>query len=111
MLRSATTEVRAQFRQVLADPIPSTRATFVSCGGPIVEAFPNAFLAVLLSEEEFLSSPKLKRGRRFDWLYDRAVGSQRVKSTLSQAVHLPHEVWRQLSGQPITNFGLPWFAC
>ena len=86
-------EVRAQFCQVLADPIPSTRATFNSCGGPIVEAFPNAFLAVLLPDEELISSEKLKQGRRFDWLYERAIGSERVKSTLSQAVDLPHGVW------------------
>jgi len=101
-LRCATAEVCAQFREVLADPIPSTRsihATFVTYGGPIVEAFPNAFLAVLLADEEFLASPKLRRGQRFDWLYDRAVGSKRMKSTLSQALHLPHEVWQQLSGQ------------
>ncbi len=60
------------------------------------KAFPNAFLAVLLPDEEFLSSPRLRRGRRFDWLYERVVGSERVKSTLSQAVHLRDEVWHQL---------------
>lgn len=101
-LRRATAETFAQFRQILADSTPSTRsarAPFVSCGGQIVEAFPNAFLAVLLPDEEFLSSPKLIRGQRFDWLYERVVGSERVKSTLSQAMHLPDEVWNQLSGQ------------
>jgi hypothetical protein len=34
--------------------------------GPIVEAFPNAFLAVLTPETELLSAPRLKHGRRFD---------------------------------------------
>jgi hypothetical protein len=35
-------------------------------GGSIVEAFPNAFLGVLIPEIDLLSAPKLKRGRRFD---------------------------------------------
>jgi hypothetical protein len=43
---------------------------------PIVEAFPNAFLAVMLPNECF-SEPLLPRKRRrFDWLYDRAVAKR-----------------------------------
>ncbi len=97
--RRATGEACAQFCQFLAGSTPSTRTAFANCRGLIVEAFPNAFLAVLLPDEEFQSAPKLKRGQRFDWLYERTVGSERVKSTLSQAVHLPDEIWRQLSSQ------------
>jgi hypothetical protein len=37
--------------------------------GPILEAFPNAFLGGLMPEVELLAASKLKRGRRFDWLY------------------------------------------
>jgi hypothetical protein len=96
-LRRATGEACAQFGQILADSTPYTRTTFANCRGPIVEAFPNAFLAVLLPDEVFQSAQKLKRGRRFDWLHEHAVGSGRVKSTLSPAVHLPDEVWHQLS--------------
>jgi len=99
MLRRATAETYAQFRQVATDSTRSTRMTVVSYGGLIVEAFPNAFLAVLLPDEEFLSSPKLRRGQRFDWLYERVFSSDRVKSALLQAVHLPDGVWRQLSSQ------------
>jgi hypothetical protein len=33
-----------------------------------VEAFPNAFLGVLMPEVELLGAPKFQRGRRFDWL-------------------------------------------
>ncbi len=101
-LRRATAEACAQFRQVLADPsasTPVTRETFGTSIDPFVEAFPNAFLAVLLPDEVFVSSPKLRRGKRFDWLYDRAVERECVTATLSQAVHLPDEVWRQLSCQ------------
>jgi|SRR5580704_9595425 hypothetical protein len=97
--RRAANEACAQFGQFLAGSTPSTHPTLANCCGPIVEAFPNAFLAVLLPDEEFQSAPKLKRGQRFDWLYERAVGSEKVRSTLSQAVHLPKEVWHQLSSQ------------
>lgn len=36
----------------------------------IVEAFPNAFLGVCVPETAYLQMPVLKRGRKFDWLYD-----------------------------------------
>lgn len=42
-----------------------------ACG--IVEAFPNAFLGVALPDEVYTSVPKLKRGRKFDWLYDQWI--------------------------------------
>jgi hypothetical protein len=47
--------------------------------GPIVEAFPNAFLGVLTPEVDMLSELKLKRGRRFDWLYERMVTSGKIR--------------------------------
>jgi hypothetical protein len=98
-LRRAAAEGCAQFSQVLADSTTSTGKAFVSRYAPIVEAFPNAFLAVLLPEEEFRSAPKLRRGRRFDWLYERAVGTGRLRSTLSKELGLPDEVWSELSTQ------------
>jgi hypothetical protein len=36
----------------------------------VVEAFPNAFLGVCIAETTYRAMPKLKRGRKFDWLYD-----------------------------------------
>jgi len=36
----------------------------------VVEAFPNAFLGVVLPEDAFANPPKLRRGGKFDWLYD-----------------------------------------
>lgn len=38
--------------------------------GAIVEAFPNAFLAVGLDDKVFTRMPPLARGQKFDWLYD-----------------------------------------
>ena len=39
-------------------------------GKNIVEAFPNAFLGVLLADSYFQKVGRLKRGKKFDWLYD-----------------------------------------
>ena len=41
--------------------------------GSIVEAFPNAFLGVCLEERCYGEMPGLRRGRKFDWLYDQWV--------------------------------------
>jgi hypothetical protein len=35
-----------------------------------VEAFPNAFLGVCVSADVYEEMPRLRRGRKFDWLYD-----------------------------------------
>lgn len=98
-LRCAAAEACAQFSNVLADSTTTARAAVVSCRGPVFEAFPNAFLAVLLPENEFRSAPRLKRGQRFDWLYERAVETGRLSSTLSKELDLPSEVWRKLSAE------------
>jgi len=42
-------------------------------GRNIVEAFPNAFLAVLLPDEAFQDAPRLGRGEKFDWLYTKLL--------------------------------------
>lgn len=42
-------------------------------GVGIVEAFPNAFLGVVLGDETYYNAPKVPRGGKFDWLYDQWV--------------------------------------
>jgi hypothetical protein len=37
----------------------------------LIEAFPNAFLGVMLPDECFQAVPRPRRGKKFDWLYDR----------------------------------------
>lgn len=39
----------------------------------VVEAFPNAFLGVLVSDDAYLSASRQKRGSKFDWLYDQCA--------------------------------------
>ena len=46
--------------------------------GNIVEAFPNAFLGVCLDHPCYGAMPALKRGRKFDWLYEQWVRCQLV---------------------------------
>jgi hypothetical protein len=95
-LRRATADACAQFSNVLADSRRQLEA-LSSCRGPVFEAFPNAFLAVLLPEKEFRSAPRLRRGQRFDWLYDRAVATGTLTSTLPKRLDLPREVWEKLA--------------
>jgi hypothetical protein len=64
-----------------------------------VEAFPNGFLGVLMPEEELLSAPKLRRGQRFDWLYERMVTTGRLESVLSKSLQLDAKVWRRLDSE------------
>lgn len=42
-------------------------------GTRLVEAFPNLFLGVMVKEEDYAAIPKLRRGQKFDWLYERAT--------------------------------------
>jgi hypothetical protein len=71
--------------------------------GPIVEAFPNAFLGVLMPEIELLAAPRFKRGRRFDWLYEGMVTSGRLESVLSNTLDLPHAVWDRLRSETVED--------
>jgi hypothetical protein len=64
-----------------------------------VEAFPNAFLGVLMPEVELVAAPKFKRGRRFDWLYDQMVTTGRLESLLSRNLDLPDKVWNRLRSE------------
>lgn len=41
----------------------------------LVEAFPNAFLGVCLQDSAYGQMPRLRRGQKFDWLYDQWCAS------------------------------------
>ncbi|WP_331372503.1 DUF429 domain-containing protein [Sinorhizobium chiapasense] len=71
-LRKAATETAAQVRHLAAAPMIGRS---IIPGAAIIEAFPNAFLGVLLEDERFVMSRAPKRGK-FDWLYDQAVESR-----------------------------------
>jgi hypothetical protein len=69
-LRKAARDASSQFGRLLAHPASANHDT-ICREGPIVEAFPNAILGVLMPEFELLAAPKFERGRRFDWLTTR----------------------------------------
>jgi hypothetical protein len=67
-LRKAAAETAAQVSHLSAATIHKS----VIPDTAIIEAFPNAFLGVLLEDERFAMSKAPKR-KKFDWLYDHAV--------------------------------------
>lgn len=55
----------------------------VMAGLPIVEAFPNGFIGVLLPNRVYEMAPKLRRGKKFDWLYEQFVGRRLHETVMS----------------------------
>ena len=51
---------------------------------PLVEAFPNAFLGVLLDDADYKEIGRVSRGTKFDRLYERAVVAGRITVLLDQ---------------------------
>jgi hypothetical protein len=98
-LRRASAEACAQFTRTLSFPTAETDEHSVCRHGHVVEAFPNAFLGVLMQDKEFRSAPTLKRGQRFDWLYDRVVNTGCLEATLSRSLDLPADVWSRLRSE------------
>ncbi|MFN8666300.1 MAG: hypothetical protein U0164_03765 [Gemmatimonadaceae bacterium] len=68
-LRAAGHAAAEQFGKVAA-VTESANFPRVVRSSNVVEAFPNAFLGVCLSEDTYGRMPRLRRGRKFDWLYD-----------------------------------------
>lgn len=68
-LKSATLETAKQVSHLVSTPI-FANAVFDDIA--IIEAFPNAFLGVLLSDQSFASRP-VRRGKKFDWMYDQVL--------------------------------------
>jgi hypothetical protein len=81
-LRRASTETYAQFSRLIGSSVSEKKEEeiAVSRSDPIVEAFPNESLGLLTPEDELLSASRLKRGRRFDWLYERMITTRRLES-------------------------------
>jgi hypothetical protein len=77
-LRQAAAETAAQVSHLAAATLIGQS---VIPGTAIIEAFPNAYLGVLLGDERF-SMPKAAKRKKFDWLYDHAVESGVFESLL-----------------------------
>jgi hypothetical protein len=46
-----------------------------------------------------VSAPRLRRGQRFDWLYERLVTTGKLETALSKCLELPSQVWRRLQSE------------
>jgi hypothetical protein len=109
-LREASGDACTQFGRLLARLVLGNSG-IVCREGPIVEAFPNVILGALTPAVELMAAPELKRGRRFDWLYERMVTTGRLGSVLSRTW-----ICRTWSGtacdpRPTMNCELLSFAC
>ena len=97
-LRQASSDACSQFSHLLEASVLENSSTAFR-EGRIVEAFPNAFLGVLMPEGELALAPKFKRGRRFDWLYDQMATTGRLQSLLSRNLDLPDLIWNRLRSE------------
>ena len=70
--RKASRETRRQIEAASLIKESQLRAGLQLGDLPIVEAFPNAFIGVMLPDGAFDKQLKFKRGHRFDWLYEQA---------------------------------------
>ena len=68
-------------------------------GAPIVEAFPNAFLGVVVPDDDYLTPTKIKRGGKFDWLYKRWIHQSLFRSVV-RAAQLPEEIAARCEAEP-----------
>lgn len=59
----------------------------------IVEAFPNGFLGVMLPDTCFTAMPKLERGEKFDWLYEKFIASAAFPSLQAILNGAPAALW------------------
>lgn len=71
-LRRAAAETAEQIMHLTGHSVAAEKA--IRKGASVIEAFPNAFLGVLLPEARF-AMPAAGKRKKFDWLYDHAVDS------------------------------------
>lgn len=77
-LRDAGHESAKQLSKITSGCDLVAKFPRVWAGQNIVEAFPNAFLGVLLSGGTFDQMPQLKRGAKFDWLFEECCATNRI---------------------------------
>ena len=92
--REAAQETAKQLASLTRGHDPTSEFPHVWAGKNLVEAFPNAFLGVLIPGARFDARPGLRRGKKFDWLYEQcsitlafrhvidAIGSEKVRDLL-----------------------------
>ena len=93
-LRQAGWETAVQLASLA--PVGDLQAEFPRVADSnVVEAFPNAFLGVYLDDRVFGRMPLLKRGGKFDWLYEAWVTTDRLRVLFSGLELAPYERLRE----------------
>ncbi|HSY49785.1 MAG TPA: hypothetical protein VLC46_13310 [Thermoanaerobaculia bacterium] len=93
-LRQHGGRAAAQLIDANAVSTPEQALPHLLFGSNIVEAFPNAFLGVVVPDEDFVNAQRLKRGGKFDWLYNCWI-SRRLFEVIVDAAHLPDSIARR----------------
>jgi hypothetical protein len=73
-LRQAGEETAAQLLSRTSARELQVKFPRVISGKNVVEAFPNAYLGVLVPDTVYVTAQRLTRGKKFDWLYEQCVG-------------------------------------
>jgi hypothetical protein len=87
LLRQAGWESAQQLRRLAAATELAVQFPRLD-GCNVVEAFPNAYLGVCLPLAVYATAPKLRRGKKFDWLYD-AWRARRLFEAAVEQIGLP----------------------
>ncbi len=83
-LRRAAGDTANQIRSVVKGSNLIAPKNQIVHGKNIIEAFPNAFLGVMLDKRVYETRPRLRRGKKFDWLYREAVGAHLFDALLDR---------------------------
>jgi hypothetical protein len=91
VFREAGRESANQFANVTSVLDLSCEFPRAWAGSNLVEAFPNAFLGVAIHNTCFDNMPNLRRGKKFDWLYDQCLEVQAFTNIIGAIES--EEVW------------------
>ncbi len=83
-LRKAGQSSTEQFSSITAGSDLVSPFPRVVAGVNVVEAFPNAYLGVMLPGRCFDNVPLIKRGKKFDWLYDLCLIEKRLLNVMDE---------------------------
>jgi predicted RNase H-like nuclease len=89
-LRAAGGRAADQLERFLGPSPPDASFPRVRAGRNLVEAFPNAFLGVCVPGSAFELRGGIRRGGKFDWLYDRWIAAAAFEKAAS-ALDLPKD--------------------
>lgn len=81
--RDAGEETAKQLTELIQGHDLSVKFPKVNKELNLVEAFPNAFLGVITPDDRFQAMPKLRRGMKFDWLYDQCCDTEAFQNVIN----------------------------